>query len=328
MKVIIQIPCYNEEEYLPVTLENLPKHIDGVDELEVLIIDDGCTDNTVEVARAHGVHHIVQHTTNKGLAAAFQSGLNGCLQHGADIIVNTDADNQYPGQSIPDLIRPILEKQADMVIGDRQTDKIKHFSPSKKVLQRWGSGVVRWVSQVDVPDAPSGFRAISRDAALQFNVLTRYTYTLETIIQAGNRNLTVVSAPVKTNDKLRDSRLMKSTTSYIIRSTTTILHLFLLYKPLRAFSYIALPFFLSGTLLWIRFLIIMLMGEAARGSNIQSIIVGGILLIIAFLIAILGLIGELIAVNRRLQENILYHLRQETLKSAVSEERPGKNAEK
>lgn len=309
MKLIIQIPCLNEEHTLPETLADLPRHIDGVDEIEWLIIDDGSTDNTVRAARQHGVHHVVRHNTNKGLAAAFQSGINASLQLGADIIVNTDADNQYPGGSIPDLIAPILKRQADMVIGDRQVMSIEHFSGAKKLLQKAGSAVVRWVSDTDVPDAPSGFRAFSREAALRLNIITGYTYTLETIIQAGKKNLTVVSVPVTTNPMLRESRLIKSVSSYVIRSGMTILRLFVLYEPLRTFSYLALPFALTGTALWVRYAILMMAEASTRGAHVQSIIVGAVCIILALMIFLIGLVGELIAINRRLHEETLYHLK-------------------
>lgn len=313
MKLIIQIPCLNEEDTLPMTLAELPQHIDGVDEIELLIIDDGSTDNTAQVARAHGVHHVVSHATNKGLAAAFQSGINAALQLGADIIVNTDADNQYPGRYIPALVRPILKREADMVIADRQVNNIPHFSPVKKRLQNLGSLVVRSVSQTNVPDAPSGFRAISREAALRLNIFSGYTYTLETIIQAGKKNLTVTSVPVQTNTKHRESRLIRSTWRYVLRSAWTILRIFMLYEPLRTFTYIAVPFALAGLVLWGRFGVLWLLDETTRGSNVQSVIVGAAFIIIAFLVFLIGLVGELIAINRRLHEETLYYLKRSIL---------------
>ncbi len=310
MKLIIQIPCLNEEETLPLTLAELPRHIDGVDEIEWLVIDDGSTDRTVEVARQHGVNHIISHSGNKGLAAAFQTGLDTCLSLGADIIVNTDADNQYPGQYIPDLVRPILDRQADMVIADRQVQSIAHFSPIKRYLQGLGSAAVRYVSNTDVPDAPSGFRALSREAALRINVITQYTYTLETIVQAGNKNLKIVSVPVVTNEKLRESRLISSMWRYVTRSGATIIRLFLLYQPLRTFSYLALPFFVIGAGLWLRYLVLWLTTDLTRGAHIQSILVGAVLIILSFIIFVIGLIGDLIAINRRLHEQNLYYLKQ------------------
>lgn len=319
MKLIIQIPCLNEQTTLPATLARLPRHIDGIDEIEWLIINDGSTDNTVAVAREHGVHHIVHHNGNKGLAAAFQSGIDACLQRGADIIVNTDADNQYPGEAIPALVRPIIDGDADMVIGNRQTHTIAHFSKAKKYLQWLGSAVVRSVSGTDVPDAPSGFRALSREAALRFNVLTSYTYTLETIIQAGHKNITIAHIPVQTNPKLRESRLISSIPRYVTRSGTTIMRLFLLYRPLRTFTYLALPFVLVGLGLWARFGVLLLLGEAGRGTNVQSVIVGAALLIIGFLIFVMGLIGDLIAINRRLHEQTLYYLKKSTFQENQAE---------
>jgi glycosyltransferase involved in cell wall biosynthesis len=314
MKLIVQIPCLNEAHTLPQTLAELPKagDIDGIDEVEWLIIDDGSTDHTVQVAREHGVTHVVTHVTNKGLAAAFQSGLNACLAFDADIIVNTDGDNQYPGRFIAALIQPILRGEADMVVGDRQTHTIEHFSGPKKMLQRLGSRVVQYTSGVTVPDAPSGFRALSREAALRMNVITGYTYTLETIIQAGKKNLSVCYVPIETNPKTRESRLIRSTPRYVIRSAGTILRLFLLYEPLRTFAYLSLPFSLFGLLLWLRYLIIWLQGEGARASNIQSIQVGAVLIILGFLIFLLGLIGDIVAINRRLHEETLYYLKRLT----------------
>jgi len=309
MKLIIQIPCFNEEAALPQTLADLPRQLDGVDEIAVLIIDDGSQDRTVEVARAAGVQHVVRHVANLGLAAAFKNGLDAALQLGADIIVNTDADNQYAGASIAALIQPILNQQADMVIGDRQTASIPHFSPTKKALQWLGSAVVRYATATQVPDAPSGFRAMTREAALRLNILTGYTYTLETIIQAGKKNITLAFVPIQTNPQTRQSRLVKSNFDYVRRSAATILRLFLLYEPLRTFSYASVPLFLLGGGLWLRFLVLLLLGESARGSNIQSIVVGSVAIIVGVLIFMMGLIGELLAMNRRLNEETLYHLK-------------------
>jgi glycosyltransferase involved in cell wall biosynthesis len=313
MKLIIQIPCYNEEETLPITLADLPTEINGIDVIEVLIIDDGSQDRTVAVARELGVNHIVHHNVNKGLAVAFQSGLTAAISLGADIIVNTDGDNQYPGRFISDLVEPIIAGRADMVIGDRQTGKISHFSPRKKMLQNWGSAVVRYVSQTDVPDAPSGFRALSQEAALHINIFSDYTYTLETIIQAGIRNLTIAHIKIETNPQMRESRLIRSIPTYVFKSTITILRLFALYKPFKTFFYIALPFLLVGGVLWLRFLILLILGEAERGSNVQSVIFGAALLMMGFLIGVFGLLGELIAVNRRLHEETLYYLKRISL---------------
>jgi glycosyltransferase involved in cell wall biosynthesis len=316
MKLIIQIPCYNEEKTLPETLAELPQHIDGIDEIEILIINDGSADRTSDVARELGVHHIAEHHVNRGLATAFKTGLDACLQQGADIIVNTDADNQYPGRYIADLVRPILDHKADMVIGDRQTSEIAHFSPSKKLLQHVGSGVVRFASGTSIPDAPSGFRAMSREAALRINILTGYSYTLETIIQAGKKGLVVSHIPITTNPQTRKSRLVKNNLDYVKRSASTILRLFLLYEPLRSFVYLSLPLLLVGLVLWGRFLVLMLLGESARGSNVQSILVGSVMIIISGLVFTIGLLGEMLAINRHLQEETLYYLKRNQFQQA------------
>lgn len=313
MKLIIQIPCLNEEKTLPVTLAELPREIKGVDKIEWLIIDDGSTDRTVEVARQHGVDYVVRHGINRGLATAFSSGLNACLQLGADIIVNTDADNQYPGHFIPDLIQPILDGKAEMVIGDRQTSTIEHFSPTKRFFQRWGSAVVRFISGTDVPDAPSGFRALSRETALRLHVFTNYTYTLETIIQAGKLNLPITHIPIKTNTILRESRLIRSNLRYTVRSAVTLLRLFLVYEPLKTFSYLSIPFFLFGAFLWLRYLVLIVVDEVSRGSHLQSIIVGAVALLLGFFILAIGLLGEVTAANRRMLEETLYYLKRDLL---------------
>ena len=317
MKLVIQIPCLNEEATLAQTIADLPRHIDGIDEIELLVIDDGSTDRTAEVARAAGAHHVVRHPVNKGLATAFQSGLNAALNLGADVIVNTDADNQYKGEFVASLVHPILTQQADIVIGDRQTEHIPHFSPTKKRLQRFGSAVVRLVSKTNVPDAPSGFRAFSREAALRINVLTNYTYTLETIIQAGQNNLVVTSVPIETNASTRESRLIKSTSTYILKSSLTIINLFILYQPLRLFTYLAIPFFVVGGGLWLWYLSFVLQGEAGSGTHVQSVIVGAALIIIAFFIFLIGLLGKLISINRRMHEEALYYAK----RAALSQER-------
>jgi glycosyltransferase involved in cell wall biosynthesis len=321
VKLIIQIPCFNEAHDLPKTLAHLPREVPGVDRVEWLVIDDGSTDATVEVARAHGVDHVVRHTTNKGLAAAFQTGLNACLQLGADIIVNTDADNQYPGAFIPKLIAPLLAHKADMVIADRQVHLIPHFSRVKIALQRLGSRVVRYVSGTSVPDAPSGFRALSRETALRINVMTGYTYTLETIIQAGKRNLTVTHIPIHVNPITRDSRLIRSLPDYVARSMITIFKLLVMYEPLRTFTWVSLPFLLVGAGLWLRYAIIWLQGEAERGAHVQSILVGSVALLVALFIFMMGLIGELIAINRRLHEETLYYVKRIALSQPPDDDR-------
>lgn len=310
MYLIIQIPCYNEADTLPQTIAALPTRIPGVDRIETLIIDDGSTDDTVAVAQKLGVNHIVRHPRNRGLAAVFQTGLNTCLCLGADIIVNTDGDNQYPGDQIPQLIAPILQGKADMVIGDRQTHTIQHFSSSKRSLQRWGSWVVRVASGTEVPDATSGFRALSRDAAMRLSIFTKYTYTLETIIQAGKKGLIVASVPIRVNPPLRESRLIKSNWAYIKRNAATILRLYTFYEPLKTFSYVSLPFFLAGLVLLGRFFYFYLNGDLGTvGRFVQSVVIGGTSLTLGFLIFVLGVIADLIAANRQMAEETLYRIK-------------------
>jgi len=321
MKLIIQIPCFNEADTLPLTLADIPSQIEGLDQIELLIIDDGSTDQTIDVARRHGVHHIVRHIGNKGLAKTFQTGLDACLKLGADIIVNTDGDNQYPGQSIPALIQPILDGQADMVIGDRQVHAIDHFSLGKKLLQAFGSLTVRIVSSTEVPDAPSGFRAFSRETALRLNVLTQYTYTLETIVQAGKKNLAIAYVPIQTGEKTRDSRLIGSTWGYVRRSGATILRLYALYEPLRTFFYVSLPFMLLGSGAIIRFLYLYATDQSGIARYVQSVVLGGTLLTLGILIFLFGVLADLVSLNRRLLEENLYLVKQIALSSQSTSER-------
>ena len=309
MHLIIQIPCYNEEETLLATLADVPSVIPGVDTVETLIIDDGSTDNTVGVARRLGVPHIIRLPGHKGLAAAFQAGLDACLNLGADIIVNTDGDNQYPQADIPRLIAPILSNEADIVIGDRQVHKVAHFSPLKRRLQQWGSWVVRQVSGVHVPDATSGFRAYSREAALRMSLLTRYTYTLETIIQAGKKGLRVVYVPIQVNEPSRASRLVKTNWSYVRQSAATILRLYAFYEPLRTFFYISLPLVTVGLLALLRFVFFYVTGQTGTGRHVQSVVFGGTLLTLGFLLFVLGVIADLIAANRMLIEETMYRVK-------------------
>jgi glycosyltransferase involved in cell wall biosynthesis len=319
MHLIVQIPCYNEERGLPTTLESIPSNIPGVDLIETMIIDDGSTDNTVEVACRLGVDYIVHLPGHKGLAAAFQTGLDACLRSGADIIVNTDGDNQYPQADIPRLITPILQNEADIVIGDRQVQTISYFSPFKKRLQQWGSWVVCLASGVKAPDATSGFRAYSREAALRMSVLTRYTYTLETIIQAGKKGLRVAYVPIQVNQPTRDSRLIKSNWSYIKQSAATILRLYVYYEPLRTFFYVSLPFIVVGLFALARFLFFHFTGQAGVGRHVQSLVLGGTLLTIGFLLFVLGVLADLIAANRMLVEETMYRVkRMETSKEPSS----------
>jgi len=322
VKLIIQIPCFNEAETLPLTLADLPRQIAGVDEIEVLIIDDGSSDETTEVARRSGVHHIVRMTKNKGLANGFMAGLDASLRLGADIIVNTDADNQYNGADIPSLVRPILDGQAELVIGDRQTDEIHHFSWMKKRLQNLGSWVVRQVSATEIPDATSGFRALSREAALQMNVISRFTYTLETIIQAGKKNLAVSHVPVRTNSKLRESRLFKGNWNYIKRSIATITRIYTMYEPLKMFSYIGGTVFGAGFLIGLRFLYFYITTGGA--GHIQSLILAAVLLMIGFQVFIIGLVADLIGFNRRLIESALYRVRRLELRQGEAAKDQGK----
>jgi glycosyltransferase involved in cell wall biosynthesis len=309
MYLIVQIPCYNEEQGLPATLADIPSNIPGVDLIETLIVDDGSSDNTVEVARRLAVDHVVRLPGHRGLAVAFQAGLDACLRLGADLVVNTDGDNQYPQADIPRLIAPILQNEADIVIGDRQVQTVPHFSPLKKRLQQWGSWVVRLASGVKAPDATSGFRAYSREAALRMSVLTRYTYTLETIIQAGKKGLQIAFVPIQVNQPTRDSRLIKSNWSYIKQSAATILRLYVYYEPLRTFFYVSLPFVVVGLLALLRFLFFHFTGQAGIGRHVQSLVFGGTLLTIGFLLFVLGVVADLIAANRMLVEETMYRVK-------------------
>lgn len=307
MKLIIQIPCYNESETLEIALNDLPKQIDGIDEIEYLIINDGSLDNTMEVARNWGVHYIVDLKRNKGLAKGFMAGLDACLRNGADIIVNTDADNQYVADDIEKLVRPIIEGKTDIVIGERPIDKTEHFSPIKKKLQHFGSWVVRKASKSDIPDAPSGFRAYSREAALRINVTNEYTYTLETIVQAGRNKIAQTSVPIRTNGELRPSRLFNSMMGYVKKSMLTILRAFMMYKPLRFFTWLALIPGVVGFGIGVRYIVFLAMGEG--GGHVQSLIFASTLMLLGFSTFIMGLQADLIASNRKLLEDIQYHVR-------------------
>jgi glycosyltransferase involved in cell wall biosynthesis len=321
MKVIVQIPCYNEEGSLPLVFRDMPKSIPGVDVLETLVIDDGSSDRTVQVAIELGVTHIVRHNVNKGLAAAFQTGLDACLRLGADIIVNTDGDNQYPQSMIPDLVAPILRGEAEMVVGDRQVRNISHFSPVKKVLQVMGSWVVRQASGTSVPDAPSGFRALSREAALRLNVITNYTYTLETIVQAGKKNIKIASVPVTTNAVTRPSRLVRGVFDYVKKSGATIVRLYAMYEPLKVFFYIG-TFLLAIAAFGI--LKVLFHYFFQEGMNFRqtfdrhtpTTIVTLIALVFGFQIFLIGLVADLIAASRRLTEEVLYRVKRTELELA------------
>lgn len=305
MKVFVQIPCLNEEATLPLVLESIPRHIDGVDALEVLVIDDGSTDKTVEVAKKYGVKHFVHHRRRRGLARSFQDGVEYALEQGADIIVNTDGDNQYPQEKLAELLQPILSGEADIVIADRQTHTIDHFPWHKKLLQRVGSRVVNYVAGTDLPDAVSGFRAYSKEALLVLNIISRFSYTTETIIQAGVKHLEIASVPVTTNAKTRESRLFKSNWEMVRKQASAIIRAYVMYKPLVIFASLGLSLFVLGLVPFVRYLYFAFQGE--RGSHLQSLITGAVLLISAFLCLVLGVVADLIRINRVLQEQQLEH---------------------
>ncbi|MDR2210653.1 MAG: glycosyltransferase family 2 protein [Spirochaetaceae bacterium] len=316
LKLIIQIPCYNEEETLPLTFRDLPKNIEGIDTIEYLIINDGSTDGTVETARGLGIHHIVNFRINRGLAYAFRAGIDACLRLGADIIVNTDADNQYSGDGIERLVRPILEERADIVIGERPIDDTGHFSWKKKKFQRLGSWVVRVASNTKIPDAPSGFRAYSREAAIQLNVINEYTYTLETIIQAGHHKMAITSVPVKTNPETRKSRLFKNMWAYMIRSAGVIFRSFLMYKPLKTFLFTGFTFLAAGLAIDLRFLILYISGD--KNYHTPSLILAATFILIGIQTIIIGFIADLISANRKILEDIQKRVRTIEYKKDVS----------
>ena len=307
MKLIIQIPCYNETESLPETVAQLPRQIDGVDKVEFLVVDDGSSDATVETARACGVDHVLSLPHHSGLATAFAAGLEACLRLGADLIVNTDADNQYNAADIPLLVRPLLRGEAEMVIGDRGVATLQTFSPLKRRLQVIGSQVVSRAAGLDVPDATSGFRAMTRDVALHTIVLSDYSYTLETIIQAGNRSTRVISVPVRTNPPKRPSRLMTDMGQYLKHSSATIIRSYTMYRPLRVFSTVGTIFSLLGLALVIRFLVFYFQGIG--GGHIQSLVLAAVLLIVGFQTWLIGLLADLVGKNRRLMEEVLWRVR-------------------
>lgn len=309
MKVFVQVPCLNEEKTLPLVLKSIPKKIPGVDELEVLIIDDGSSDNTVKIAKKYGVKHFVHHTRNRGLARSFRDGVEYALRHGADIIVNTDGDNQYPQDRIGDLVQPIIAGQADIVIADRQTHKIEHFSAFKKFLQKIGTWVVNKAADTDVADAPSGFRAYSRQALMVLNIVTKFSYTLETIIQAGNKRLAIISIAVDTNPKLRESRLFTSTWQHVFQSGLAIIRSVTMYRPYLVFNTLGFTLLILGAFPFVRYLT--LISAHAHGNHLQSLIVGAILLIGSFLSFVLGVVADLIRVNRVLHEESLEHIKRQ-----------------
>jgi glycosyltransferase involved in cell wall biosynthesis len=311
MKLIIQIPCYNEETVLQATLEDLPKKIEGVDTIETLIVDDGSTDSTVEVARENGANHIVSFTHNRGLARAFAAGIEKCLELGADIIVNTDADNQYKGQEITRLIRPILQGEADIVVGDRQTDRIKNFSSVKKLLQKIGSALVRRLSNARIADTVSGFRAYSRESAMHINILSEFSYTIENLIQLGIGKFRIVSVPIGTNVTLRKSRLHKGNVHFVLSQLRTIIRSYAMYKALKVFTYAGLVFLLPGLFLCLRFVYYFIFQPSRATGHIQSLIFAAVLIIVAFILFMLGIVADLISDNRKLIEEVLFYRRKE-----------------
>jgi len=309
-KLIIQIPCLNEAETLPSTLADLPRHVPGIDVIETRVIDDGSRDGTSEVAKAHGVTHVVRFRRQKGLAAAFKAGIDGCLRHGADFIVNTDGDNQYAGGDIARLLEPLLEGRADIVIGDRNIRDLAHMSWHKKLLQRFGSWTVRQVSNTTVPDTTSGFRAYTRDAALHMTIVSDFSYTLESIIQAGKKRMAIAHVPVGTNDRTRKSRLFDSMFSYIKHSGATIVRIYAMYEPLKIFTYIGTAAFMAGFLISLRFLYFYFFGMANEGTrHQQSLILSAVLMIVGFQVVLVGLVADVISGTRKLLEDLLYRVR-------------------
>ncbi len=313
VKVVVQIPCLNEEETLPLVFEKMPREIPGVDELEFLVVDDGSSDRTVEVARQLGVTHIVSHTRNMGLGASFRDGVLTALKLGADVVVNTDGDNQYPSDRIADLVQPVLEGRADIVIADRQTHTIEHFSPIKKRLQKFGSAVVNFAAGTELPDAASGFRAYSRESLIRLNTVTRFSYCMETIIQAGNKRLKIVSIPIKTNPKTRESRLFRSTPEHVMKSAVTILRAYIMYRPFTLFAGLGGGLFLLGLVPFVRFLLLLALtndnGGVAR--HLQSLVIGSVAIIAAMITLALGVIADLIRINRVLIEDSLEQQKRE-----------------
>ncbi len=318
MKLIIQIPCYNEEKTLPLALADLPREVPGFERVEWMVINDGSDDDTAKIAQAQGVDHIISHHHNKGLARAFMTGLSACVRLGADVIVNTDGDNQYKGEFIPELVKPIIDKRAEIVIGARPIEEIEHFSPAKKLLQKLGSRVVRVASNSDIPDAPSGFRAISREAAKQINVFNDYTYTLEMIIQAGQKNIPMAWIPIEINPVLRPTRLIKSIPSYIKRSAVTITRIFVVYKPFRFFGIIGLLMFTVGFMVGCRFLYFYSIGDG--DGHIQSLIFASIMLSMGFQTIMVAFVADLLSVNRKLLEELQYRTRD----NKITDEKPAK----
>lgn len=307
MKLFVQIPCLNEEETLPLVLESIPTSIPGIDEIEILIIDDGSTDRTIEVAKSYGVKHFVKHSTNMGLARSFRDGVDYALLHGADIVVNTDGDNQYPQERIGDLVQPILAGEAEIVVADRQTALIEHFSPFKKAMQRFGSFIVNKAAKTTLPDAASGFRAYSKYSLIRLNVVTKFSYCMETIIQAGNKRLAITSIPVTTNPKTRESRLFRSIGEHMYQSGVAIVRAFLMYRPYVVFAGLGLLLLLAGLTPFVRYLILTIVQD--EGNHLQSLLVGATLLMGALLSFAIGVVADLTRINRTLNEEMLDYLK-------------------
>ena len=318
-KLIIQIPCLNEATTLPATLADLPTSVPGIDVIETLVVDDGSRDGTADVARACGVDHVVRLTRNKGLAAAFAAGIDAALKRGADFIVNTDADNQYAGREIQKLLQPLLRGEADIVIGDRNIGELQHMSWRKRQLQRLGSWVVRQVSNTNVPDTTSGFRAYTREAALRMTIVSEFSYTLETIIQAGKKRMAIAHVPVDTNPRTRESRLFDSIFGYIKRSSATIVRIYAMYEPLKVFTYIGLAIFGAGALLALRFLYNYFTEYTGAARYVQSLIMSAVLMIVGFQVLLIGLLADVISANRKLLEDLVYRIR----KLEIRERAPG-----
>ena len=321
MKLIVQIPCFNEEQTLGEAIADVPRAIPGVDSVEVLVIDDGSTDATVEVAWRAGADHVIRHTANKGLAETFRTGIDACLRLGADIIVNTDGDNQYAGSSIPALIRPILEGEAELVVGDRQVQQNPHYSPAKRRLHALGTAVVQRLSRTEVTDPVSGFRAFSRDTAMLLNVVSPFSYTIETLIQAGSHQIAVATVPIETNPATRSSRLFKSIPHFVVNSLATMLRIYAMYHPLRLFGYIGIVLGLAGAIPILRFLYFYLTGDG--GGHVQSLVLGGVLLLMGFVAFLFAIVADLINFNRRLVEITLQKVRGlEMERAEANRERP------
>jgi glycosyltransferase involved in cell wall biosynthesis len=313
MKLILQIPCFNEEETIASVIQDFPREIEGVDTIEIQIIDDGSTDGTIEAARQAGAHHVIAFKHNKGLARAFAAGIENGLKHGADIIVNTDGDNQYSGRDIPKLIKPILDGQADVVIGTRDIDEIKHFSFFKKKLQKMGSGLIRRLSRAPVQDATSGFRAFSRYAAMKINPLTEYSYTIETLVQLGSEKVKIVSVPIRVNPKLRESRLIRNTPSFIARQSLTLFRMIAVYRAFRLFVLLGLVVALPGIVGFVRFLYLYFTGGGA--GHVQSLIISAVFIICGMFIILFGVLADLVSSNRKMIEMIMYKLRKMEMKN-------------